>query len=116
MALFTGDQFVAVDVKYPEIQRVVDNFNEQALPYKKNVELLEQIAQYDGASADRAQELLARANAAKRLFKNELSSAQMKAEEREKKALESADGHIAALEELAKSFTDTLKKMFDEVS
>lgn len=114
--MFTGDRFVAVDVKYPEIQRVIDDFNEQALPHKKGVEPLEQIAQYDDATADRAQELLDRASAAKRLFKNELSSAQMKAEERKTKALESADGHIAALEELATSFTDTLKKMFDEVS
>ena len=115
MSLFTGDQFVAVDVKYPEIQRVVDNFNEQALPHKKSVELLERIAQYDDATADRAQELLDRASAAKKLFTNELYSAQMKAEEREKKAVESGDGHIAALEELAKAFTDGLKKMFDEV-
>lgn len=116
MALFTGDQFVAVDVKYPEIQRVVDNFNEQALPHKKSVELLEQIAQYDDATADRAQELLDRASAAKKLFTNALYSAQMKAEERKTKAVESGDGHIAALEELATSFTDGLKKMFDEAS
>lgn len=92
MSLFTGDRFVDVDVKYPAIQQVIDDFNEQALPYKKDVEVLEQIAQYDDASAKRAQELISRVSAAKQFFINKVNAAESRAKERETKARKSVDG------------------------
>lgn len=116
MGLFRGDRFVDIDSPYPAIQSVVDRFNEQILPHKKNVELLEAIAQSESNKADDAQVLIDRVTTAKRVFKNELYAAQSRAEEHEKKTFETGNDTSAAIEELATSYADELKKLFNDLS
>lgn len=116
MALFNGSAFISVSTKYSEIQRVIDGLNEEMSPLKKDIDMLERIANSGTENSARAEEMLGRMDALKRNFTNKVSTALQQAKERETKALESSSQVEAKAAEIINAYAQQLEKMFDEVS
>ena len=116
MALFNGDRFASIGTQHKEIQRVIDGLNEEMSPLKKDIALLEHVADSGTENSATAQEVLGRVEALKRTFTSKVYNAQLKAEEREKQAVESSAQVEAKAAEVINSYIQQLEKMLDEIS
>ena len=114
--MFNGNSFVSISTKYKGIQKVINSLNEDMVPLKKDIALLEHVADSGTENSAKAEEVLGRLEALKRTFTNKVYNAQLKAEEREKQAVESSAQVEAKAAELINSYAQQLEKMIDEIS
>lgn len=116
MALFNGDRFASIGTQHKEIQRVIDGLNEEMSPLKKDIALLEHVADSGTENSATAQEVLGRVEALKRTFTSKVNTAVQQVKERETKAVQASAQVEAKAAEVINSYIQQLEKMLDEIS